>query len=91
MPQVALIGTSYSANPAWNFVGALQAALGEELASYATEGIGPFVPMVQFLLGADIERAPPRLVIWELPERALIVNQKLAAYGIPDGRTGPPP
>jgi alginate O-acetyltransferase complex protein AlgJ len=75
LPEVVLIGTSYSANPLWNFVGALKEALGEDVASYAREGAGPFVPMNTYLHSEDYRTQRPRLVIWEIPERSLLVSQ----------------
>ena len=74
VPRIALVGTSYSANERWNFIGALQSALQEDVASYAQEGKGPFLPMASFLKqGLDDDRKPA-VVIWELPERALLVD-----------------
>jgi alginate O-acetyltransferase complex protein AlgJ len=74
LPQVVLVGTSYSANPLWNFAGALKEALGEEVASYAREGVGPFLPMTTYLQSRDFQDQPPRLVIWEIPERSLLAS-----------------
>ena len=42
---VALIGTSYSANPNWNFVGALKQALRSDVVNYAEDGHGPILPL----------------------------------------------
>ena len=70
-PEVVLVGTSYSANPLWNFPGALQQAFGEDVVSYATPAQGPFLPMLEYLGSADFAARPPRLVIWEVPERYL--------------------
>jgi alginate O-acetyltransferase complex protein AlgJ len=70
-PTIALVGTSYSANSLWNFAGFLTESLGEEVANYARQGKGPFVPMLAYLRSDDFRRKPPRLVIWEIPERAL--------------------
>lgn len=70
-PEVVLVGTSYSANPLWNFTGALQQAFGEDVVSYATPAHGPFLPMLEYLDSADFAAGPPRLVIWEMPERYL--------------------
>lgn len=70
-PEVVLVGTSYSANPLWNFTGALQEAFGEDVVSYATPAHGPFLPMHEYLDSADFRARPPRLVIWEMPERYL--------------------
>jgi alginate O-acetyltransferase complex protein AlgJ len=68
-PEVVLVGTSYSANPRWNFTGALQESFGEDVANYAAEARGPFVPMLDYLGSEAFRAAPPRLVIWEMPER----------------------
>lgn len=74
LPDIVLIGTSYSANPLWNFIGSLKEAFGEEIASYAREGTGPFLPMNAYLRSEDFRTQRPRLVIWEIPERTLLVN-----------------
>ena len=37
---VGLVGTSYSANPNWNFVGALKEALHSDVVNYAEDGHG---------------------------------------------------
>jgi alginate O-acetyltransferase complex protein AlgJ len=68
---VALVGTSYSANPNWNFAGALRQALGADLASHAEDGQGPLLPMFRFLQSNEFKNAPPELVVWEFPERYL--------------------
>jgi alginate O-acetyltransferase complex protein AlgJ len=77
LPDIALIGTSYSANTRWNFPGYLKEALGEDIANYAREGTGPFRPMLAYLTSEDFRHGPPRLVIWEIPERALVVGAGL--------------
>lgn len=74
-PRIALVGTSYSANPLWDFTGALQQALQEPVANYAKDGIGPFAPMQAYLRSDDLRTQPPRLVIWEIPERYLPTHQ----------------
>ena len=68
---VTLIGTSYSANPRWNFAGALQRALGADVLNLATEGQGPLPPMRDYLASRELQSAPPTLVVWEIPERYL--------------------
>jgi alginate O-acetyltransferase complex protein AlgJ len=82
-PRVALVGTSYSAHDRWNFAGALRQALGEDVANYAREGLGPYRPMLDYLAGPDFRRAPPRVLIWELPERYLALPQDLDGYALP--------
>ena len=69
-PQVLLVGTSYSANPSWNFRGALEQELSTSVRNASVEGRGPFVPM-QAYLDTLPEDVPPRVLIWELPERFL--------------------
>lgn len=66
-----LIGTSYSANPAWSFAEALKLALGRDVLNLAVEGQGPARPMLDYLGSADFRAAPPELVIWEFPVRYL--------------------
>lgn len=82
-PQVALVGTSYSAIRLWDFQGALEQALGTEVANYAKDGRGPFVPALNYLNSADIKNDPPKLVIWEFPERYLPVAFSLTHYHLP--------
>ncbi len=68
--EVALVGTSYSANPKFNFDGALKLELQTDVLNLALEGKGPITPMREFL------KALPKnlkLVIWEIPERFLPV------------------
>ncbi len=80
-PPVTLIGTSYSLDPAWNFGGALKQALGADVLNLAQEAGGPFVPMATYLAGPEMAEAPPRLVIWEIPERYLGVAYELDLPG----------
>jgi alginate O-acetyltransferase complex protein AlgJ len=64
---VALIGTSYSANPNWNFVGALQQALRSDVVNYAEDGHGPILPMLSYLQSDAFKNSPPQVLIWEFP------------------------
>lgn len=66
-----LIGTSYSANPAWSFAEALKLALGRDVLNLAVEGQGPVRPMQDYLDSTTFREAPPALVIWEFPVRYL--------------------
>ena len=66
---IALVGTSYSADPRWGFEAALKRALGADVLSVAEEAGGPFDPMRRYLEGETIADVPPELVIWEIPER----------------------
>jgi alginate O-acetyltransferase complex protein AlgJ len=75
-PQVVLVGTSYSANPLWNFTGFLQEGFGEDVVNYAAPAHGPFLPMLEYLNSADFRETKPRLVIWEVPERYLPMSDE---------------
>lgn len=86
-PEVVLVGTSYSANPRWNFAGALQESFGEDIANYAAEARGPFRPMLEYLDSADFRSAPPRLVIWEMPERYFPMPDDSPDSTQPQGKT----
>jgi len=77
---VALVGTSYSANPAWNFAGALRQHLQRDLSNHAEDGQGPLVPMLKYLQSDELQDAPPQLVIWEFPERYLPMSNDLSAF-----------
>lgn len=66
---VALVGTSYSADPTWNTVGALREALGSDVIDAALTGLGPWEPMHRYLTGEALRSSPPEVVIWEIPAR----------------------
>lgn len=76
LPSTVLIGTSYSADPRWNFDGALRDALDADVLNLAESGRGPFAPMQAFL---DQPPTPtqPRRVVWEIPERYLPAAEPL--------------
>ncbi len=68
-PGVALIGTSYSRNS--NFVPFLAHRLGEPVANLAKDG-GDFAgAATAYFAGATYRDTPPKLVIWEIPERVI--------------------
>ncbi|AXO89721.1 alginate O-acetyltransferase [Pseudomonas parafulva] len=77
---VALVGTSYSANPHWNFLGALQQALHSDVANYAEDGHGPIQPMLKFLQSDAFKNTPPQVVVWEFPERYLPMGTDLSSF-----------
>lgn len=71
---VALVGTSYSADDRWNFPGWLRLEMGTELDNIADKGKGPFAPMERFLKLVDEDKTGAKLVIWEMPVRALAMD-----------------
>jgi len=69
LPNVALIGTSFSRTS--NFAGFLQMALGAAVGNFAKDG-GEFSGAAhQYFNSPAFAQTPPRLVIWEIPERDL--------------------
>lgn len=78
VPPVTLVGTSYSANQAWHFQGFLQDALDADILNMADEGQGPFTVMEKYLEGDALKNSPPKVVIWEIPERYVPVKTKFA-------------
>ncbi|MFP4313017.1 MAG: alginate O-acetyltransferase AlgX-related protein [Alphaproteobacteria bacterium] len=70
-PEIALVGTSYSADENWNFEGFLKASLKIDILNAADKGLGPFETMLQYLDNKAFKENPPKLVIWEIPERYL--------------------
>ena len=68
---VVLVGSSFSANPAFHFEGFLKSALGQDVLNMAQVGRGPFAPMHDYLGSQDLQENPPEIVIWEIPERYL--------------------
>jgi alginate O-acetyltransferase complex protein AlgJ len=72
-PAVTLVGTSYSANPNWNFDGFLKVGLKSDVLNMADQGLGPFVVMDKYLQSDAWKTTPPRLLIWEMPERYFLM------------------
>ena len=73
-PAVTVVGTSYSANARWGLESQLKTTLGTDVINAAQEGKGPMVPMREYLKSATYKNAPPKLVIWEIPERFLVTS-----------------
>lgn len=70
--NIALVGTSYSADARWNFDGALKQAMAADLINVARKGVGPFEPMADFMMRRD-SSDNIKWVIWEIPERYLLM------------------
>lgn len=68
---VALVGTSYSADPRWSFAEALKLALRRDVVNHADFGRGPVAPMLDFLERVDRGEAMVNSVLWEFPTRYL--------------------
>lgn len=74
VPPVTLVGTSYSANPKWNFAGFLKEFLKADVLNMADEGMGPFTVMEKYLSSKALEESAPAVVIWEIPERYMMTK-----------------
>lgn len=68
-PPVTLIGSSYSVNA--NFHGRLQEALGVTVGNFAQAGGGFFRAASDYFAGEAFRETPPKLVVWEIPERVI--------------------
>lgn len=69
LPTTALIGTSYSRNS--NFVPFLEHHLGEQVANLAKDGGDFSGAAIAYFASATFRNTPPKLVIWEIPERVI--------------------
>jgi alginate O-acetyltransferase complex protein AlgJ len=67
--EVAVVGTSYTANAKWGFVDQLKAALSADIVNFAEEGQGPFGPMKTFLAERLPSEKSVKVVVWEMPLR----------------------
>ena len=69
VPPVVLIGSSFSVNA--NFHGALQQAAGLKVTNLALAGGGFARAAAAYVTSPAWRETPPRLVVWEMPERVL--------------------
>jgi len=67
--EVALLGSSYSVNA--NFAGRLAEAIGAPIGNFAQAGGGFAAAARAYFSGATFRESPPKLVIWEIPERVM--------------------
>ncbi|MBV8779379.1 MAG: cell division protein FtsQ [Alphaproteobacteria bacterium] len=68
-PDTVLLGTSYSTVA--NFAGFLAVALGAPLDNRAKAGGALLGAVRAYLADPALDKAPPRVVLWEMPERIL--------------------
>ncbi len=81
MPEVALIGSSFSVNA--NFHGRLQEALQAPVGQFAESGGAFWGSARDYFRSEAFRETPPKLVVWEIPER--VINQPIGT-----GRSGVP-
>ncbi|WP_424952836.1 alginate O-acetyltransferase AlgX-related protein [Deinococcus sp.] len=67
--QVVLVGSSYCLRG--NFQGALEQALGQTVVNAAREGADFAGSLREYLTDPAFRDAPPRALVWEIPERFL--------------------
>jgi alginate O-acetyltransferase complex protein AlgJ len=77
-PQIGtyLVGTSFSANEDWNFLGFLKLESETDILNMAQAGAGPFLPMEELLASDTLRKNAIRAVVWEVPERYLTLAEK---------------
>ena len=69
VPSIAVLGTSFSRNA--SFIPFLETALGMRVGNFARDG-GEFAGAAHaYFNSASFKDTPPKLVIWEIPERSL--------------------
>jgi alginate biosynthesis protein AlgX len=65
IPEIALVGTSFSASPAYHFAGFLQQALQTDVLNTAIAGGNFDGALTQYLPSDTFQLSPPKLLIWE--------------------------
>jgi alginate O-acetyltransferase complex protein AlgJ len=72
VPKVALIGSGYSQE--WTgFPGALRHLLQRDVGNYSLDAsTGQWVNLYRYLQSDTFQLAPPKLIVWEMPERDMV-------------------
>lgn len=72
--DIALVGSSFSGDST-GFADALRYALQRDIVNFAVNAdVGPWVVMRSYLRDDVFQAKPPKLVIWEIPERVIGLN-----------------
>ena len=74
LPNIVLVGTSFSRTS--GFVPFLDFALNTRVASFARDGGGFSTSLLNYLKSPTFKETPPKLIIWEIPERVLQASAK---------------
>lgn len=72
---VTLVGTSYSADARWGFADFLKSEMKTDLLNAADPGQGPFATMKAYLNSEAFKTTPPKLIVWEVPERYFPISK----------------
>lgn len=66
-PTIVVAGTSFTAlDHRYNFGGFLAAETGADVVNLSVAGGGPLTALIQYLASGELDRAPPRFLIWEV-------------------------
>jgi len=68
-PEVTVIGTSFSRRG--GFIGFMSLALAAPVANMAQDGGGVFTAAIDYFKNPAFTETPPRVIVWEIPERLL--------------------
>ncbi|MBI2292258.1 MAG: hypothetical protein HYU73_18460 [Betaproteobacteria bacterium] len=68
-PEVTVIGTSFSRRG--GFVGYMSLVLAAPVANMAQDGGGMFTAAIDYFRNPAFAETPPRVIVWEIPERLL--------------------
>jgi alginate biosynthesis protein AlgX len=66
-PAIALVGTSMSRTPAFNFAGFLAEEAKLDVVNYAVIGGNQYGAIVSYLMSDEFLSAPPKYLVWENP------------------------
>lgn len=67
IPEIALVGTSFSGSAEYHFMGFLRAALQTDMLQNSFAGAGFDGSITQYLASPAFQKAPPKLIVWEFP------------------------
>ena len=68
-PEVTVIGTSFSRRG--GFIGFMSLILAAPVANMAQDGGGVFTAAIDYFSNPAFTETPPRVIVWEIPERLL--------------------
>lgn len=88
--EVVLVG-SRNSSEAFNFAGFLEQHLGTSVHNASHAGSGHEGALLQYLMSAEFQSRPPKLLIWELDDAASLAQRNFYRQAVPavsDGCTG---
>ncbi|MBA5764364.1 hypothetical protein H2O73_18575 [Vibrio sp. 404] len=88
IPDIALIGTSYSANDNYHFDNFLKHALQRDVLNYAIAGGGEYGSWLNYFQARGDNATTPKIVVWELPSYSNPASYKDLRQIIPLANNG---